>query len=412
MNQRVAVTGIGAVTSIGATAGELWNGLVSGLSGIRRITRFDTTGLKTTIAGMVDVDCEDGRCVTRTTRMAELALEEALGAARLPTDSEIEAPLCVGTTGFEFEWSDRHAQVRATKAQGGPHAFRSQYRDDAHKLYGRDGVLVQRLQSRFGIIGPGTGVTTACASGGSAIELAVKAIRRGHTSVAVAGASDGNVSAETIVRFSLLSALSRANEVPERASRPFSRSRDGFVMAEGAAFLVLEDESHARQRGASILAFVAGVGSNADAFHRTRSRPDGSGGTKCMQAALRDGCIQPEQVDYVNAHGTSTPENDRMETLVLKRVFGEHASKLLISSNKSMLGHTLAAAGAVEAVATVLTIGHGVVPPTINYDDPDEELDLNYVPNTAVRKDIQFAVSNSFGFGGQNVTVLFQRADS
>lgn len=408
MTTRVAVTGVGAITCLGRTAQETFAGLAEGRSGIGVMSRFATAGLKTTIAGEVrSITAE--RCRVRTHIMAETALEEALSSAGLAPDQSqlLEAPLCVGLTGWEFEWFDRREQQQA--ACGG--SFLAQYRHPTNvDPTALDGSLLSGLQRRFRIQGPATGVTTACASGASAIELGWKAIRRGQTDLAIVGASDASVAPETVIRFSLLSALSRAHDEPARASKPFSKDRDGFVMSEGAAFLILESEARARARGAEILAFVVGVGSNADAFHRTRSRPDGSGGARCVARAIESAGLTRDAIGYVNAHGTSTPENDKMETLVLKSVFGAHAPRLRVSSNKSMLGHTLAAAGAVEAVATVLTLQRGVIPPTINYQQPDEQLDLDYVPNHARCEEIEFAISNSFGFGGQNVTVVFGRA--
>jgi 3-oxoacyl-[acyl-carrier-protein] synthase II len=404
MRDPIAVTGVGAITCLGQTAPATFGQLIEGRSGIRAITRFPSAGLATTIAGCVDVAAPDLRVWSRTYAMAEQALAEALGQAGIDSRPSIAAPLFVGLTGYEFDWPDRWAQARAAEPRGD---FMSQYRHHANRSpFNRDGSLLVELQRRFSIAGRASAVTTACASGASAIELAVKAIRRGETGLALAGASDGSVYPENIVRFALLSALSRNNQRPEAASRPFSRTRDGFVMAEGSAFLVLESLEHAQRRGAAILAYVHGVGSSSDGFHRTRSRPDGSGGAACLEGALRDAAIAPERVEYVNAHGTSTPENDRMETLVIKRVFGRAAYGLKISSNKSMLGHTLAAAGAVEAVMTVFTLRSGLIPPTINYCEPDEALDLDYVPNHTIERRVSIAMSNSFGFGGQNVSLV------
>jgi 3-oxoacyl-[acyl-carrier-protein] synthase II len=402
---------MGVVTSLGPSVAETWDGLVHGRSGIRQITRFATGNLKTTIGGAIQGPLGEGSCAERTLRIAGLALEEALRQARLPLDARIAAPLSVGATGWEFEWSHRREQELAAR-KAGFDSFFAQYRHRGNQdIHVRDGSIAAHLQERFGITGPSATVTTACASGGTAIELAFHAIRRGRTSLAIAGAADASVEPEGLTKFSLLSALSRANDAPERASRPFSKMRDGFVMAEGAGFLVLEDEASARARGVPILGWVLGVGSNADAYHRTRSRPDGAGGAACVLAAIRDAGLTPDAVDYVNAHGTSTPENDKMETLVLKQVFQAHAEHLLVSSNKSMLGHCLAAAGAVEAVATVMTLASGTIPPTINHDEPDPQLDLNYVPNVALQRNVSVAISNSFGFGGQNVSVVFGRAE-
>jgi 3-oxoacyl-[acyl-carrier-protein] synthase II len=265
------------------------------------------------------------------------------------------------------------------------------------------------LAEHLGTEGSPISLNTACASGASAIQLGLEAIRRGECEAALALGADGSLTEELLVRFSLLSALSTQNDPPERASKPFSKNRDGFVLAEGAAALVLEDFDHARGRGARILGILEGCGEKSDSFHRTRSSPDGKPIIACMRNALADAGVGPEGVDYINAHGTSTPENDKMEHLGVSTVFGERARSIPISSNKSMIGHTVTAAGAVEAVFTLLTLEHQRIPPTINHKIPDPAIQLDVVPNVARDARVNRAISNSFGFGGQNVCLVMTR---
>ncbi len=271
------------------------------------------------------------------------------------------------------------------------------------------GILGERLAAHFGTEGSPISLNTACASGGSAIQLGVEALRRGECQVALAVGADGSLTPESLVRFSLLSALSTQNDPPGQASKPFSKNRDGFVLAEGAAALVLEDLDYAQARGARILGILEGCGEKSDSFHRTRSSPDGKPIIACMRNALADAGIGPEDVDYINAHGTSTPENDKMEYLGVSTVFGEHIRNIPISSNKSMIGHALTAAGAVEAAFSLLTLEHQRIPPTINYNMPDPAIALDVVPNKARDAKVRRAISNSFGFGGQNVCLVMTR---
>jgi 3-oxoacyl-[acyl-carrier-protein] synthase II len=266
--------------------------------------------------------------------------------------------------------------------------------------------VADHLAERFGTCGLPVSVSTACASGASAIQLGVEAIRRGETTAALCVGTDSSVQIEALIRFILLSALSTRNELPEKASRPFSRDRDGFVMAEGAGALVLEDYASARARGASIVGFVRGCGEKADDYHRTRSKPDGIAIIGAIRNALADAGVEPQEIDYVNAHGTSTPENDKMEYLSLRAVLGDRVLSTPVSSSKSMIGHTLSAAGAVEAIFSLLAIRTGRLPPTINYDLPDPGIPLDVVPNTARDAPVTTVLSNSFGFGGQNVSLV------
>jgi 3-oxoacyl-[acyl-carrier-protein] synthase II len=266
--------------------------------------------------------------------------------------------------------------------------------------------VAEHIADKFGTKGSPISLSTACASGASAIQLGVEAIRRGETDTALCVGTDGSINPEAVIRFSLLSALSTSNDNPQGAARPFAKNRDGFVMAEGAAALVLESYEAAKARGAKILGVLEGCGEMADAFHRTRSSPDGKPIIGCMANAIKDAGLTPDDVDYVNAHGTGTPENDKMEHLGVSAVFGERMKSVPISSNKSMIGHTLSAAGAVEAVFSLLTLQHQRIPPTINYNVPDPAIPLDVVPNTARDARIRHAISNSFGFGGQNVSLV------
>jgi 3-oxoacyl-[acyl-carrier-protein] synthase II len=266
-----------------------------------------------------------------------------------------------------------------------------------------------QLAMKYGFMGPSSTVVTACATGSDAIGSAFRVIQLGEADVMLAGGTEAAVTEMAIGSFGVMRALSTRNHEPEKASRPFSRSRDGFVLSEGAAVLVLEEYERARFRGARIYAELVGFGRSADAHHITEPHPEGKGAALSMQAALRDAKISPEQVGYINAHGTSTPVGDKAETLAIKNVFGEHAYKLAISSTKSMVGHLLGAAGAIEAIASVQALASGILPPTINLEDPDPELDLDYVPNTPREKQVDYALSNSFAFGGMNATLLFRR---
>src|SRR5205814_3198239 len=271
------------------------------------------------------------------------------------------------------------------------------------------GSVADHLAGKFGTKGSPISLSTACASGGTAIQLGVEAIRRGEADAALCVATDGSVNPEALVRFSLLSALSTHNDPPQAAVRPFAKNRDGFVMAEGAGALVLESLEAATARGAKILGVINGCGEMADSFHRTRSSPDGKPIIGCIRNALADAGLAPDDIDYVNPHGTGTPENDKMESLAVMAVFGERAKAMPISSNKSMIGHTLSAAGAVEAVISLLTLQHQRIPPTINYHVPDPAIPLDVVPNVARDASMRHALSNSFGFGGQNVSLVMGR---
>ncbi|MBI5114186.1 MAG: beta-ketoacyl-ACP synthase [Rhodovulum sp.] len=408
----VVVTGMGVVTSLGAGKTENWSKLVAGRSGIRAITRFPTDGLKTRIAGTVDfVAAEPFSAPELSERLAELAADEAVVQAGIGVPGQFPGPLFVAVPPVEIEWPQRLELAAAAGANGNATyddmlraAATGRFR--AHHARFQFASVADNLAARFGTRGLPISLSTACASGASAIQLGVEAIRRGEVDAALCVASDGSVNTESLVRFSLLSALTTANDPPEEAAKPFSKNRDGFVMAEGAGALVLESYEHAKARGATILGVVEGCGELADSFHRTRTSPDGKPIIGCMRQAIADAGLAVEDIDYINAHGTSTPENDKMECLGVTAVLGERAAQVPISSNKSMVGHTLSAAGAVEAVFTLLTLAHQRIPPTINHQIPDPAIPLDVVPNVARDAKVTHALSNSFGFGGQNVTLV------
>lgn len=410
----VVVTGMGVLTSLGESQAENWRKLTAGVSGIHRITRFPVDGLRTTVAGTVDyVPLEEFSSPALTETIAARAAEEALAESGIGTPGDFPGPLLLAMPPVEMEWPQRLAMAKAAAEAGHePVTWHAMLQAANTPRFARwhdrffFGSVGEHLAERFGTKGVPIETSTACASGATAIQLGVEAIRRGEAQAALAIGADASVTLEALVRFSLLSALSSRNDPPESAARPFSRDRDGFVMAEAAGALVLESRAHARARGATILGTISGCGEMADSFHRTRSSPDGKPIIACMRRALADAGLPPDAIGYVNAHGTGTPENDKMEWLGLTAVFGERAGSLPASSNKSMIGHTLSAAGAVEAIFTLLSLRHGILPPTINYDIPDPALPIDCVPNVARAAAVTHAISNSFGFGGQNACLV------
>jgi 3-oxoacyl-[acyl-carrier-protein] synthase II len=407
----VAVTGIGIVTPLGVGVVDNWAALLAGKSGITRIDRFPLDHLRTTIAGTVKLPGLDTGAMTsaeRVLRYATLAAEEALATASFA--GGVPGPLMLGMPPVETEWPYRF-RLAAQAAPAVPtYPALAEVADRCDGMYDNAAfaVIGERLAERFGTRGAPIAISTACATGASAIQLGVEAIRRGEAEAALAIGADGTVQPEALIRFSLLSALSSRNDDPAKASRPFEKSRDGFVMSEGAACLVLESLAHARARGAAVLGIVRGCGEKSDSFHRTRSNPSGEAIITAMRNAIADAGLQPAEISYVNAHGTSTPENDKMETLGMRAVFGDGAPP--ISSNKSMIGHTLSAAGAIEAAVSLLAIRDQVLPPTINHDEPDPAITLDVVPNVARPAKVTNVLSNSFGFGGQNVCLVLGAA--
>jgi 3-oxoacyl-[acyl-carrier-protein] synthase II len=405
---------MGIVTSLGAGKVDNWKKLTAGESGIRTITRFPTDGLKTTMAGTVDfVPVEPFSSTDLSERLGDLAAEEAIAQAAIGTKGDFPGPLFLAVAPVEVEWPQRKEVARAIggnveidydtllKVCGGGKFTRH------HRRF-LFGSVADHLAETFGTKGSPISLSTACASGASAIQLGVEAIRRGETDAALCIATEASVNPESLIRFSLLSALSTHNDPPQAASKPFSKNRDGFVMAEGAGALVLESYEAATARGAKILGIVAGCGELTDSFHRTRSSPDGKPIIGCVRKSLADAGLTPEQIDHINAHGTATPENDKMEYLGISTVFGERAKQVPVSSNKSMVGHTISAAGAVEAIFSLLTLEHQRIPPTINYYIPDPAIPFD-VPNKARDARVTTVMSNSFGFGGQNASLILTR---
>jgi 3-oxoacyl-[acyl-carrier-protein] synthase II len=399
----VVVTGTGVLTSLGAGKQDNWRELTAGHSGIRRISRFSTGGLRTTIAGTVDFVPVDEICAPALSeRIAEHAVDEAVTEGGIGKPGDFPGPMFLALPPVEIEWPLRVALAAASGANASVNyddLLRAAGNGQLVQTYERFlfGSVAEHLAVQFGTKGSPVATSTACASGATAIQLGVEAIRRGEAEAALVIGTDASVNPESLIRFSLLSALSTRNDPPQSAARPFSKDRDGFVM---------ESYAHARARGAKILGVVEGCGEMADGFHRTRSSPDGKPIIACMQNALDDAGLKPEQIGYINAHGTGTPENDKMEWVGASAVFGDRAASIPISSNKSMIGHTLTAAGTVEAIFTLLAMRHGRLPPTINYETPDPALPVDCVPNVARDVQVSHAISNSFGFGGQNVCLV------
>jgi 3-oxoacyl-[acyl-carrier-protein] synthase II len=408
--RRVVITGIGAVTPIGNTAEEFWAALLKGTSGIGPITRFDTTGYPTRIAGEVKgfeslryIDKKDDRKLDPFLKYAIACAQMAVEDAALPLQ-EIDRTRFGVLVGSGIGGITTLLETHDVLNAKGP--------DRVSPFF--IPMLIINMASglismRFGAKGPNSSVVTACATGNHAIGDAMKIIQRGDADVMIAGGSEAIIIPLTIAGFCQMKAMSTRNDEPTKASRPFDAGRDGFVCGEGGGLVVLEALEHALGRDARIYAEVIGYGMTGDAHHMTAPDPEGDGAARAMTAALRDAAIPASAVGYVNAHGTSTPYNDKFETMAIKRVFGEHARKLAVSSTKSMTGHLLGAAGGIEAIATALAIHHGVLPPTINYDVPDPECDLDYVPNQARKQDVEVALSNAFGFGGTNATLAFRK---
>src|SRR5213594_4129455 len=420
--RRVVVTGLGVVTPIGFDLDSFWKAALAGTSGVRRISHFDPAGLPTQVAAALadpalieefraeaELDAWEPRGTVVGVRAAGGAVAAA-GARDVLASPR--AGVFVGTSGERHDLRELGAIAYASRAADGrvtPSGFVTEFA----RRVGRDRsfracpqYLAARLAGLFGIEGPTATIQTACTSSAQALGEACRAIRRSTVDVALAGGAECIVSPIEVQLFCLLGVMSRQNASPETASRPFDARRDGFVMGEGAGFLVLEEAEHARQRGAQLLAEVAGYGTTCDAYRITDEAPDGRGAIAAMRRALADAGLGPEDVDYVNAHGTSTPMNDRVETAAIRAVFGPVAPRLLVSSTKSMIGHTISAAGAIELATTILAVRDQVAPPTINYRVPDPECDLNYVPNTPLGVRIRAAISNSFGFGGHNDCLL------
>lgn len=408
--RRVVITGLGLVTPLGCGVAQNWSKLCAGESGIATIERFDASALPVRIAGEVRDFDPSGVVERRELKRFDLfsqyalvsadeALSDAGGAAAIGDPDRTAVIIGVGFGGI------------GTVEDGVREFYETGMKRVSAFFIPRliANIAPAHVAMKFGIRGENFAIMSACASGGHAIGEAFRRIRAGLQDAALAGGTEAPITPLTIAGFAAMRALSTRNDTPGEASRPFDRDRDGFVLAEGAGMLFLETMERALARGARIYAEVIGYGANDDAYHLTAPAPEGRGAAECMRRALADAGINPEDVDYINAHGTSTPLNDESETRAIKTVFGSHAYRLAVSSTKSMIGHTLGAAGAIEAAYTALTLHYGLLPPTVNYENPDPVCDLDYVPNKARRAEVRVALSNAFGFGGANCTLVFRR---
>jgi len=410
LNRRVVITGIGLVSSLGIGTKLNWDALVAGTSGVHRITKFDASAFAAQIAGEVKgfdplqfIDKKDVKKMDVFIQYAVAAAQFAMDDSKLEVTPEnadaIGVYIASGIGGFTTIEREHKALL-----EGGPRKISPFFIPSAII-----NLAAGQVSIRFGAKGPNSATCTACSASAHAIGDAYEIIRRCDADAMIAGGSEAAITPMGVGGFAALRALSTRNDEPERACRPFDKNRDGFIIGEGAGVIVLEELEHARRRGAPIYAEIVGYGMSADAYHMTAPSEDGDGGRRVMANAIRKAGIAPEDVDYINAHGTSTPYNDRLETLAIKKCFGDHAYKLAISSTKSMTGHLLGAAGGLEAGITALAVRHQIVPPTINLDEPDPDCDLDYVPHTSRQMPIRYALSNSFGFGGTNAALMFKK---
>ena len=411
MRRRVVVTGACVISPVGNTIEQFWDSLKNGRSGIRRLTHFDVSRYSSQVAGTVEDFNPEDYFSSKEARRMDRFVQFALAASKMALES----------SGIDLDRTDlERVGVLIGSGVGGMTTI-----EDQHIIFLEKGprrlspffipMLIANMASgvvamNFGLKGPNSAVSTACATGTHAIGDAYRIIERDEADAILAGGTEAALTPIGFGGFCAMRALTTSrNDDPERASRPFDRTRDGFVMSEGAGVVALEELEHAQKRGAKIWGEVVGYGMSADAYHMTAPAPNGDGALRSMRAALRSAGISPDAVSYINAHGTSTPLNDKLETEAVKSLFGDHAYKLAISSTKSHMGHLLGASGGVEAIATLLAIGNGVVPPTVNYEEPDPECDLDYVPNISREMAVEYAMSNSFGFGGTNATLVFKR---
>ena len=410
MNRRVVVTGIGLVSALGIGTSETWAALLAGQSGVIRITRFDVSGYATQIAAEVKgfdplafIEKKDIKKMDLFIQYAIAAAQFAMDDSRLQITAEngpnVGVYIGSGIGGF-ITIEREHEEL----LKGGPRKVSPFFIPSAII-----NLAAGQVSIRFGAKGPNSATCTACSASAHAIGDAYEIIKRCDADAMIAGGSEAAITPMSVAGFGQLRALSTRNDEPARASRPFDKDRDGFIIGEGAGVVILEELEHARRRGAPIYAEIVGYGMSADAYHMTAPSEDGDGAKRAMAMAIRKAGIAPADVDYINAHGTSTPYNDRLETLAIHNCFGDHAEKLVISSTKSMTGHLLGGAGGLEAGITALAVHHQIVPPTINLDDPDPECDLDYVPHQSRKMAIRYALSNSFGFGGTNAALLFKK---
>jgi 3-oxoacyl-[acyl-carrier-protein] synthase II len=411
MERRVVITGLGLVSPVGANREATWQGLIAGRSGIGRITAFDTEGYASRLGAEVKdfdpgaiVELKERKKTDRYAQFALVAADEAMAQAGLlaePPKGERMGVIIGSGIGGMLTFEEEHSTLIAKGPRRVSPFFIPMMIGD---------IAAGLVSMRFGLRGPNYGVVSACATGAHAIADAALQIKAGRADLMLAGGAEATISPMALAGFGNMKALSTRNDEPELACRPFDAERDGFIMGEGAGVLVLEDYAHAKARGARVIAELLGAGLTADAHHITAPDPEGRGATQAMRLALAEGGVDPAAVDYINAHGTSTPYNDRIETLAIKNAFGEHARRLKISSTKSMTGHLLGAAGGLEAGITALVIERGEIPPTVNYTHPDPDCDLDYTPGRAVKQPVALAISTSLGFGGHNVVLLLGRA--
>ncbi|MCJ7494135.1 MAG: beta-ketoacyl-ACP synthase II [Deltaproteobacteria bacterium] len=410
LSRRVVITGLGMVSPLGIGVEKTWQALIQGKSGVVRITKFDPTGFDTQIAAEVKDFVPENFMEKKEIKRMDIFIQYAMASAMMAME-DAQLPITPQN-------ADRVGVVVGA-GLGGLTTIEFFHKILMEKGPGRispffiPALIVNeapgQISIRFGAKGPNYSVVTACATGNHNIGDAWRMIQQGDADAIIAGGVEATITPLAVSGFNAMKALSTRNHEPEKASRPFDKDRDGFVMGEGCGIIILEEMNQALDRGAKIYAEIIGYGLNGDAYHITAPAPDGEGAARCMAMALKSAGISPEEVDYINAHGTSTEYNDLYETMAIKAVFKEHAKKLAVSSTKSMTGHLLGGAGGVEAIFTVLTIHRGVIPPTINYDTPDPECDLDYVPNVARMADVRVALSNSFGFGGTNAVLIFKK---
>ena len=413
MRRRVVVTGMGMVSPLAIGVEETWQALIQGKSGVARITKFDPTGFDTQIAAEVKDFAPENFMDKKDIRRMDIFIQYAVAAATLALE---DAQLKITPAN-----ADRVGVVVGA-GLGGLTTLENFHKVLLEKGPGRVSpffipmMIVNEapghISMRFGAKGPNTSVVTACATGNHNIGDAWRIIERGDADAVIAGGVEATITPLAVAGFNAMKALSTRNDEPEKASRPFDKDRDGFVMGEGSGIVILEELQQALDRGAKIYAEIIGYGLTGDAYHITAPAPEGEGAARCMAMALKSAGIEPAEVDYINAHGTSTDYNDLYETMAIKTVFKEHARKLAISSTKSMIGHLLGGAGGVEAIFTILTICRGIIPPTINYQTPDPGCDLDYVPNVARKAGVRVALSNSFGFGGTNAVLAFKKFEA
>ncbi len=428
MKRRVVVTGVGMVTPVGGDTKSTWEALLAGQSGVDRITLFDASTFPTQIAAEAknfkledyEIDANRWREYSRNTRFALAAASLALADSHLLEDDKLDRSrfgIYLGSGEGQQDFP-RFVSLVHRSSSDGSHVRTDEYIREGvkflhpiHESEQEPGTPSAHLATVFGARGPNANCLTACAASSQAIGEATEIIRRGDADVMLSGGTHSMIHPFGVTGFNLLTALSTRNDEPTRASRPFDRDRDGFILGEGAGMLILEDLDHAKRRGAQIYGEVAGYGSTADAFRLTDTHDEGRGAIACIKQALADARLNVDQIDYINAHGTSTKVNDSIETLAIKRALGSAAYQVPISSTKSMMGHLIAAAGSVEAIICLLALRDGVIPPTINLENPDVDCDLDYVPNQAREQPAKVALSNSFGFGGQNITLILRQLD-